>query len=180
MNRIFICFLTLVFGCFCFTGCAGMSAERMVPDQTSFGAQHSATVALKSSGGSSGVQWFSATIPPDMFGDAIKMSLEKSKLFKELVDETSSDYKLNVVLTYAGSHPGFNMHSWVNAKWDLIERTSDKSVWSAEVSGEGSASAGEAFAGAERQCKALERGAKANIEDALSQIGKLTLKSTKP
>lgn len=173
MNRTFICCLIVIFGCFCFSGCASLDVGKMVPDQTSFGVQHSATVALKSSGGSS--PFLSATIPPDKFGNAVKMSLEKSNLFKELVDETTADYILNVVLTYAGINSAFYMNAWVTAEWDLIDRASDKSVWSAEVSGQGGASVGEAFSGAKRQYMALERGAKANIEDALSQIGKLNL-----
>jgi len=176
MNRMNVCCVALMLGCGCFSGCASLNVENMVTDRTSSGVQHPVTVALNVKGGSPGVQWYSATIPPKMFGDAVKKSLEKSALFKEIVDEATADYLLNVVLGYAGSHPGFNMHAWVTAKWDLVERASGESAWSAEIKGDGSASAGEAFVGTERQYLALERGAKANIEDALSQMAKLRLK----
>ena len=176
MKRMNVCCVVLMLGCFCFSGCASLKVENMVTDRTSLGVQHSATVALNAEGGSPGVQWFSGTISAKAFGDAVKMSLEKSALFKGLVDEATADYELNVVLTYAGSHPGFTMHAWVTAKWDLVERASGENAWSAEIKGDGSASVGEAFSGAARQYMALERGAKANIEDALSQMGKLRLK----
>ena len=168
--------LVLMLSCLSFAGCGSLNVKNMVTDHTSSGVQHSATVAVSAEGGSSGVQWFSGTISPEAFGDAVKMSLEKSDLFKGLGDKTTADYLLNIVLTYAGSHPGFTMHAWVTAKWDLIERASGESAWSAEIKGDGSASVGDALSGAARQFIALERGAKANIENALSQIEKLHLR----
>ena len=176
MKRMNIYCVLLVFGCFSFAGCSTVKVKNMVTERTSFGVQHSATVAVSAEGGSSSVQWFSGTISPEAFGDAVNMSLEKSGLFKGLVDKSIADYVLNVVLTYAGSHPGFTMHAWVTAKWDLVERASGEKAWSAEIKGDGSASVGDAFSGAKRQYMALERSAKANIEEALSQIGKLRLK----
>lgn len=107
------------------------------------------------------------------------MSLEKSGLFKAIVGvgQGSTDYVLDVDLIYASSHPGASMTAWVNANWVLIERESGDNVWSAHIKGEGHAGSFEAFSGMVRQNMTLERGAQANIDQALAQIQELSLRS---
>lgn len=156
-------------------GCASLNVNNMVSDNAARGIKHPATTALTVSGGSPGVQWFSGTITPKQFEDAVRMSLQKAPLFADLAASDTAAYLLNVKLTYAGSHPGFSMTAWVNADWTLVERTSGRTAWQATIKGEGRATAGEAFSGAKRQFMALERSAKSNIDQALLQLGELQL-----
>jgi hypothetical protein len=69
------------------------------------------------------------------------------------------------------------MHAWVNANWSLADRTTGAKIWTKDVNGDGRATVGEAIVGSDRQFKALERAAQANIDSALSQVGTLQLKS---
>jgi len=158
-----------------FVGCAGIRSENMVPPGASFGAHHNRSVALKVSGGSPGVQWFSVTITPGQFEEAIRLSIENSKLFRQITDQAGADCLMSVNLAYAGSHPGFTMNAWVNATWTLNERATGRAIWTKDVSTQGSATMGDAVMGAHRQCMALERAAKANIESALSSLGQSKL-----
>jgi hypothetical protein len=175
MNRFNIRQLALLLVLPCFVGCASLKIENMVINQTSSGTQHPVTVAVKTIGGSPNVKWYSATITPEEFQKAVTISLKKSDLFKAIVGQDIADYLVNIDLTYAGSHPGFSMTAWVNVNWILVERKSGQRIWSAEITGEGHAGAGEAFNGEARQYIALERGAQSNINQALNQIRKLRL-----
>jgi len=147
----------------------------MVIEQTSFGIQHPATVALGVSAQSQGVNPRSKTISPEAFREAVKISLEKSALFKSIVGEDIADYVLSADLIFTGSHAGASMTGWVDVSWILAERASGDNVWSAEISTEGQVGAFEAFNGMTRQNMAIERGAQANINQALTQIGQLTI-----
>lgn len=61
-----MCRIVLVLALPWIVGCAAsLKIENMVTDQTSFGAQHPVTVAVRATGGSPGVQWFSGTISPE-------------------------------------------------------------------------------------------------------------------
>lgn len=170
--RLGMLFLLLLF----FGGCASINILNMVPDATKYSVQHPSNIALTvERGQKSGVGWYSGSIKPSDFEKAILKSLEKAKLFKGVVNGEAADYLINVKLIYAGSHPGFNMNAWVNAQWSIIDQSSKEIVWSKLVEGKGHATVGDAFVGAKRQFMALERGAKANIDEALREIGKLEL-----
>jgi hypothetical protein len=155
-------------------GCASLKTENMVSDVSPEN-HHAATVALNAHGGSAGVQWFSGTISPDAFADAVRRSLESSRLFEQITSADAADYLLDVNLTYASSHPGFNMNAWANVTWTLVARASGATSWTAEIKGDGHATMGDAFCGAHRQFIALERAGKHNIDQALTQLGHLTL-----
>lgn len=158
-------------------GCPSLQIENMVTDQTPLDTQHPVMVAVKVSGGSPSVQLFSMTISPEAFQEAVMISLEKSALFNAIVYKDTAKYLLDVDLTWAGSHPGPYMTAWVNATWILSDRASGDNVWSADIRGKGQATGDDAFWGAYRQYIALERGAKANIDQALTQIRELDLGS---
>jgi len=156
--------------------CASINVVNMVPDAAEYGTQHPGTVSLSvESGQKAGVGMYSGTIKPSEFKQAILKSLEKVKLFKGIANKKEAAYLIKVKLIYAGSHPGFNMHAWVNAEWSLVDINSKKMIWSKLVKGKGHATVGEAFVGAKRQLMAIERGAKANIDEAFAEIGKLDL-----
>jgi hypothetical protein len=156
-------------------GCAGLHAEKMVPDETSYGTHHDRTVALSVGGGSGGVRWFSRTVTRRQFEEAVRSAIERSTLFRQIESDATADYILSVDLKFAASHPGFNMTAWVITNWSLVERATGSKAWATEVEGEGSATVGDAFYGGTRQSMALERAGKANIAKALSQVGTLQL-----
>ena len=155
--------------------CASIDPGKMVPDRSSYGTRHNGSVAMNVGGGSPGVQWFSGTVTPEQFEEAVRQSLERSKLFRQFTDKAAADYLMSVNLNYAGSHPGFDMTAWVNASWTVSERATGRSVWSKEVKSEGSASMDEELMGPKRNFMALERAVKANIESALSEVAALKL-----
>lgn len=167
---IFIAMLSL------FAGCASINVANMVPDTMDGINQLPATVSLTvERGQKNGVEWYSGTIKPEEFEKAVIESLNKAGLFKEIVGKDSGDYSLVVKLIYAGSHPGFNMNAWVNAQWTLINKNTNETVWDKLVEGKGHATVGDAFVGAKRMVMALERGAKANIDEAIKEMQKLNL-----
>ncbi len=149
----------------------------MVTDKTSPITHHDRTVALivSTSNPAGGIAWYSGTMTPDEFKEAISRSIEKMKLFRQIASPSSADYLLSTELTYAGSHPGFNMHAWVKANWSLVERPTGTKVWSKDVTGNGLATVGDAFGGAARQYMAIERAGKDNIDAALTEVSNLHL-----
>jgi hypothetical protein len=173
MNRIAILLLVLP----CFASCASIKTELMVTEQASFGAQYPATVSLTVGGGSAGVKWFSGTIEPEELDAAIRQSLETSILFAEVVSGEPADYALDADLTYASSHPGLNLTAWVAIQWTLTERASEDVAWTTEIRAKGEASVGEAFNATSRQYRALEKGTRANIDQAFAEIAGLGLGS---
>ena len=158
-----------------FASCYSIKPERMVPDQTDYGAKHQASVALDVEGGSGGAWLYSGTLKASKLGEAIRMSIEKSGLFGEVAGADVADYILDVDLKYGASHPGFTMTGKVIAQWALIARATSESLWSAEIEGSGKATVGDAFNGGTRQYMAIERAGKAHIEKGLSQVGAVGL-----
>lgn len=172
MLRLGILFLILPL----FVGCASVNVTQMVPDADKYGTQHPATVALLVEPGTTdGTEWYSGTIETTEFEKAIQQSLTKTRVFKSLVSKETAEYLLYVKLTVAASHPGFNMNAWVNANWSLIHRGSGTLVWEQMIKGKGHATLGDSIGGNKRQVIALERGAKANIDEALKIISSLNL-----
>jgi len=156
-------------------GCSSINVNKMITEQTSFGIHYPATVALETSTQSKGINYRSVTIPPEAFQEAIKLSLEKSALFKSIVDENIADYVLKSELIFSGVNPGASMTAWVDVDWSLNDRASGKNVWNNRISTEGHVGAFEAFAGWTRAYIALERGAQKNINQALNQIKELEI-----
>ena len=156
-------------------GCATIHPDKMVPDPTPEASQHDRSVALRVTGGTPGVTWYSRTVSRADFEEALRRSVERTRIFNSIADDATADYILNVDLGFSGSHPGFNMTAWLNARWALVSRSTGATVWGKEIKGDGTASMGEAFNGATRQCIALERAAKANIQTAFADIEALSL-----
>jgi hypothetical protein len=154
-----------------FSGCASINVENMVTNHSVLDSpKHPVNLSVEVIGGSPGVQWYSKTIKPEDFKKAVLLSLEKTEFFKEIVNQDIADYLLKINLTYAGSHPGFTLHAWVNAKWTIYRKVDNEIVWTADVSGEGSATVGDALSGEKRICMALERAAQSNINHALTEF----------
>ena len=61
-----------------------MNTQNMVTDQTSFGVKHGSTVALDIAGGDPDL-WYSSALDPEELEEALRMSLEKSALFRGIV-----------------------------------------------------------------------------------------------
>lgn len=159
---------------FVLVGCAGINVGNMVAADMSNGVKYPSTVAVTVNTVSSSGLW-SGTVSPEDFRAAVIKSLEKCSMFKTVEVENISNYILKAEIITISSHPGFDMNGYVKVKWNLLERVKGATVWNAEIDTEGRAVVSEAFSGAARQNMALERGVKANIEQALKQIGELKL-----
>lgn len=157
------------------SGCARLNPENMIADAEDYDIHHKGSVALEVGKSSSGEGWYSGSIKPKQFEQSIRNSLTNSRLFDEVTAEQLAKYIIQANITYTGSHPGFNMTAWVNVNWKLVRYNGAEVIWSKQINSKGRATVGEAFNGRKRQYMAIERAGKANIEEALREIGKLEL-----
>ncbi len=155
--------------------CVSLQPEKMVPDKTTFGAHHNHSVALDVGGGNASIKWYSGTVNAGELEKAVRLSIEKSHLFSKVTDKPAADYIMAVNLDYASSHPGFNRTAWFNTTWSISERATGKSIWSKSYQTQGKSTVGDAFNGEKRSYIAVERAGKINLDNALTDIGKLNL-----
>jgi hypothetical protein len=153
-------------------GCASIQPAKMVPDKTSYGANNQCSVALNIGGGSPSVTGFSATITPEQFTEAVRLSIEGAKLFGKVQDKTMADYILTADITFVATNPATG---FFHANWDIANRVTGTKLWSKRIMTEGKATFSEEFSGMKRAMMMLERSAKANIENALSEVASLQL-----
>ncbi|MHC5209586.1 MAG: hypothetical protein ACYTG2_02585 [Planctomycetota bacterium] len=155
--------------------CSGLNTQNMVTDQTSFGVKHASTVALDIAGGGREL-WYSSALDPEELEAALRMSLEKTALFRGIVGLDTADYVLSVNVTYAGIQSGPSPTAWVNADWTISARGSTDRIWAAQVVAKGRVGVEEIPESGTRESIAFERGTKAVIDKALRQIGELHLR----
>ena len=153
------------------TGCAtGAKSEAMVAEKVAIAHQSSSNVTVAVSGGQSTSGMGASQISDDDFAHALSDSIAKSGLFKEVLP-SGGRYKLNAFIGKVDQPMlGFNMTVKMEVSYTLVDSQSGKTVWSKNIASEHTAKAGEAFAGVKRLRLANEGAAKANIEQAITEI----------
>ena len=159
-------------------GCAtaSNSASMAVPPME-VAHKNAGSVSLTVTGGAETSSMGASKIGNAEFAEAIKTSISGSGLFAKLVATGQEDnYHLEVALVRLDQPVfGFSMTVTIESNW-VLTRTSDKSVvWQKAVITAYTAKAGDAFVGTTRLRLANEGAARANIKDALTQIGAQTL-----
>ena len=157
------------------SACASLNPDKMIADVADYDMHHKGNVALEVGKSSSGEGWYSGSIKPKQFEQSVRNSIINSKLFDKVTTEQLAKYIIQANLTYVSSHPGFNMTAWVNVNWKLVRSNGKEVIWFKQINSKGKATVGESFSGSKRQYMAIERAGKANIEEALREIGKLEL-----
>jgi hypothetical protein len=158
------------------TGCAtGAKPDAMVVEKVAIAHQSSSNVTVAVSGGKSTSGMGASQISDGDFAQALSDSISKSGLFKE-VAASGGRYKLNAFIGKVDQPTmGFSMTVKMEVSYTLVDTQSGKTVWSKNVASEHTAKPSEAFAGVKRLELANEGAAKANIEQAITEISAVGL-----
>ena len=151
-------------------GCANparpeaMSATLVVPAHKSTG-----DVSVTVSGGSG------AEISNDAFAQALRDSIEKSGTFAK-VSPSGARYQLQALIGSV-DHPsaGVSFTVKMDVSYSLIDSQASKALWTQTIPSEHTAHLSDALGANTRLRRAEEGAAKANIEQALTQIATLNL-----
>ncbi len=163
--------LALLFG-----GCATPSKPTaMVADAVQATNRNHASVVVNVTGGAETSSLGASNIANQDFAEAIKSSITQSGLFSSVAGE-SGDYQLNAQIVRL-DRPMFGISFTVNMEvtWRLLRTGNQAVVWEKAISSSFTATMGDAFAGVTRLRLANEGAARANIQDAITQMGALTL-----
>jgi len=158
-------------------GCASSAnKEAMVASDLQTLKKHDRSVSVHTGGGAETSAMDSSNISDVDLKAAIEESIVQSKLFKSVVQGKDGDYDLAVSIVRL-EKPMFGLTFTVNmeATWVLVKQ-SDKSIaLKKSIQSTSTASFGDAAVGVTRLRLAVERAAKANIEQGLQAISALTL-----
>lgn len=174
-NRLFILVFTILIGGL--FGCSPASQKAMVVENIPEAKKHPFTVSVVAQGGSEAGTFDNATISNENFAKSIEQSIVKIGLFSKVINVQGSDYELRVTIVDL-SRPafGFNMTVEMEAGWNLMHTQSGNMVMRRSIKSSNTATVSEEFSGASRLRLAVERAARENIRQGLSDIGKLDLK----
>lgn len=157
-------------------GCATASKPTaMVADAAPVANRHNAAVVVDVTGGAETSSLGASNISNRDFAQAIESSLTQSGLFSRVAAE-GGDYRLNAQIVRL-DRPMFGASFTVNLEvtWRLFRTGNPEAIWEKAISSSFTATMGDAFAGVTRLRLANEGAARANIKDAIAQLGALTL-----
>lgn len=153
-----------------FGGCAVAPAtpQAMTPATVQTAKQHPQSVTVSASGGK-------GVLTDAAMADALAASIEKTKTFSKVIKGAGADYQLTVALM-STDLPAFGMSFTCKTEmaWSL-KRADGTVAWQEVIKSEGTAGAGEAFAGVERAKMAIERSVRENIAQGLAKISNQSL-----
>ncbi len=139
--------------------------------------KHTGSVSVNVTGGSETSSMGASKISSADFAEAIKTSITQSGLFAKLLPTgQTEDYHLEVAIVRLDQPTfGFSMTVTIESNWTLTRGSDKTAVWQKAIVSTHTAKTSEAFAGVTRLRLANEGAARTNIQDALTQIGALTL-----
>jgi ATP phosphoribosyltransferase regulatory subunit HisZ len=157
-------------------GCAtGAKPEAMVADKVAISHSSSSDVTVVVSGGKETSKLGASQVSDAAFAQALRDSITKSGLFKSVAD-TGGRYELSAFIGKVDQPMiGFSLTVKMEVSYTLIDTSSGKTVWSKNIASEHTAKTGEAFAAVERLRLANQGAAKANIEQAISEMSQVDL-----
>jgi len=176
--RAFCIFGTIVFAVFAVVGCSTPSQPAaMAAPVVRVSTKHARTVSLRVTGGSETSAVHRSQISNEDLSEAVRQSVTQSELFSGVVQEgTASDYRLEAFIARL-SQPtmGGSLQVTLEISWKLIRVANNSVVWEKAITSNYKTTAMEAFAFVKRLRLANEAASRANISDAISQIGAITL-----
>ena len=167
MKPAFLLFVVAFVG-----GCASGGVSRnMVPKDFTVANTHPYSVLVKVEGGretdAAGIPQISSA----EFQAAIVESLTTYGVFKTVLTEGNTDYKLEAaIMNLQQPMFGFNMTVTIETAWKLTNLKDGSTVLSENLINSYTATVGDAFAGVTRLRVASEGAARENIRDALKKI----------
>jgi hypothetical protein len=157
-------------------GCAtAAKPDAMVAEPVAIAHTSSSDVSVVVSGGKATSTMGASQISDDGFAQALSDSITKSGLFKA-VAPSGGRYKLAAFIGKVDQPMmGLSMTVKMEVSYTLTDTRSGKAVWSKNVASEHTAKMGDAFAGVARLRLANEGAAKANIQEAITEISTMQL-----
>jgi ABC-type uncharacterized transport system auxiliary subunit len=160
-----------------FGGCATASKPTaMIATVKASVAKNPQSVSVAVTGGSDTSSMGASKIANADFAEAIKGSITQSGLFAKIGSDTASDYALAVQIVRL-DQPMFGASFTVTLEctWRLSRRSDGQVVWEKAINTPFTATMGDAFSGVTRLRLANEGAARANIEEAITQLGAVKL-----
>jgi hypothetical protein len=157
-------------------GCAtAAKSDAMVAEPVAIAHTSSSDVSVVVSGGKATTTMGASQVSDDGFAQALSDSITKSGLFKA-VTPNGGRYKLAAFIGSVDQPMmGLSMTVKMEVSYTLTDTKSGKTVWSKNVASEHTAKMGDAFAGVTRLRLANEGAAKANIQEAITEISAMQL-----
>lgn len=160
------------------SGCATASkSSAMIAAPETPITKHADSVFVTVTGGAETSAMGASNIANADFAEAIKTSIKESGLFAQLAGtHEAADYQVEVAIVRL-DRPVFGLSFTVTLEttWRLRHRGDDTPVWEKAITSSFTAGVGDALAGVTRLRLANEGAARANIKDAIAQMGALTL-----
>jgi hypothetical protein len=160
-----------------FGGCATASKPTaMVASAATSATKHSESVSVSVTGGADTSSMGASKIANADFAEAIKTSITQSGLFAKISEASAADYSLGVQIVRL-DQPMFGASFTVNLEctWRLSRRRDGQTVWEKAIITPFTATMGDAMVGVTRLRLANEGAARANIAQAIAQLGAVTL-----
>jgi uncharacterized lipoprotein YajG len=137
----------------------------------------SETVSITVTGGRVTSSIYVSQISDADFREALRLSIVKSALFPQVVDDDSARYRLGA---YIGEliQPVMGMSLTVDLEvsYTLVDSTTGKTVWQRSIASSYTATTSDSIVGATRLRLANEAAARKNIEAAVTAMGNLGLR----
>lgn len=162
--------IVLALGLALATACTSPDPDSMAVERDDWGGRFPGTVALAVGQGETGARWHHGAIEPDELAEAIRLTLEHARMFTGFATADEADYVLAVDVVYSGAHPGFNITAWIEARWSLRARATDRTLFQREIETRAQATGDESLNAGIRRAMAIERAGQANIVEALVGI----------
>lgn len=158
-------------------GCASpASREGMTPQETAPLTAVGKSVRVTASGGAETGSMDSTNVADADLKAAVETAIEKTGVFKQVVQSGGSEYELTVRITSLKKPmAGFSMTVDLETAWSLVRISDRKPVLQKAISTTYTAGMGEAFAGATRLRMAVEGAVRDNITQGLRAVA--TVKS---
>ncbi len=159
-------------------GCASpANKDEITPKDLVLSQKINASVQVKTSGGSETGAMEGTNISDADLKAAIEQAISNTELFSKVVQVGDANYVLSVSITSL-SKPVFGLTFKVNLEttWTLTNVATKKVELRKVVASSGTATFGDAAIAVGRIQMAVERAAKDNISQGLTDISKLTLK----
>ena len=166
-----------VFGVVLLGGCATASnPTSMAATPVAAVTKHAESFNVNVTGGSETSSMGASKIANADFAEAVKTSIIKSGLFASTAGAAQADYLLDAHIVQLDQPMfGFSFTVKLEVDWRLVHRADQKVVWEKAVMSSFTATTSDAFAGVTRLRLANEGAARNNIQDAIGQMGALTL-----
>jgi hypothetical protein len=159
------------------SGCAVSSQPKaMISVPTGEVHRSKETVSVVVTGGKETSSGGVSQISSKDFGQALRDSIEQSRLFSKALDTADGTYRLSAYIgELAQPFIGFDMTVTLEVGYTLADTRSQKSIWKKSIRSTYTATTKDSIVGATRLQMANEGAARKNIEEAISAISKLNL-----